>query len=93
MKLSKQEIYKALESITVPGEGQNMIESRAVKNVVTFGDEVIVDITIANPSLPNFDGSTVTFVLQVKDDTDLYVTEVCTWDNSSNPITCDFVGN
>ena len=51
MKLSKQEIYKALESITVPGEGQNMIESRAVKNVVTFGDEVIVDITIANPSL------------------------------------------
>ncbi|MGV6832669.1 MAG: Mrp/NBP35 family ATP-binding protein [bacterium] len=51
MKLSKQDIYKALESITVPGEGQNMIESGAVKNVVTFGDEVIVDITIANPSL------------------------------------------
>jgi ATP-binding protein involved in chromosome partitioning len=51
MKLSKKEILKALESITVPGEGQNMIESGAVKNVITFGDEVIVDITIANPSL------------------------------------------
>ena len=51
MKLNKQDIKKALESITVPGEGQNMIESGAVKNVITFGDEVIVDITISNPSL------------------------------------------
>jgi len=51
MKLSKKDILKALESNTVPGEGQNMIESGAVKNVITFGDEVIVDITIANPSL------------------------------------------
>ncbi|TXE09032.1 Mrp/NBP35 family ATP-binding protein [Gelidibacter salicanalis] len=51
MKLHKQDIYKALESITVPGEGQNMVESGAVKNVVTFADEVIVDITINNPTL------------------------------------------
>ncbi|WP_034041856.1 Mrp/NBP35 family ATP-binding protein [Wocania ichthyoenteri] len=51
MKLSKQDILKALESITVPGEGMNMVESKAVKNVITFGDEVIVDITITNPSL------------------------------------------
>ncbi|MFK7781905.1 P-loop NTPase [Psychroserpens sp.] len=51
MKLNKQDILKALETITVPGEGQNMIESGAVTNVVTFADEVIVDITIKNPSL------------------------------------------
>ncbi len=51
MKLNKKDILKALESITVPGEGQNMIESGAVKNVITFGDEVVVDITINNPSL------------------------------------------
>lgn len=51
MKLDKKEILKALETITVPGEGQNMVESGAVKNVVTFADEVIVDITIKNPSL------------------------------------------
>ena len=51
MKLNKQDILKALETITVPGEGQNMVESGAVKNVITFGDEVIVDITIRNPSL------------------------------------------
>jgi len=51
MKINKEDILKALESITVPGEGQNMIESGAVKNVITFGDEIIVDITITNPSL------------------------------------------
>ena len=51
MKLDKKDILKALENITVPGEGQNMVESGAVKNVITFGDEVIVDITIKNPSL------------------------------------------
>lgn len=51
MKLKKQDILNALKTITVPGEGQNMVESGAVKNVVTFADEVIVDITIKNPSL------------------------------------------
>ena len=51
MKLNKQDILKALESISAPGEGQNMVETGAVTNVVTFADEVIVDITITNPSL------------------------------------------
>lgn len=51
MKLNKQDIFKALKTISVPGEGQNMVESGAVKNVMTFADEVVVDITIKNPSL------------------------------------------
>ena len=51
MKLNKQDIYKALETISAPGEGQNMVESGAVTNIITFGDEVIVDVTIKNPSL------------------------------------------
>ena len=51
MKLAKADILKALENITVPGEGQNMVESGAVKNIQVFGDEVVVDITINNPSL------------------------------------------
>ena len=50
-KLDKKEILKALELITVPGEGQNMVESGAVKNVQVFGDEVEIDLTINNPSL------------------------------------------
>ncbi|NJB71125.1 ATP-binding protein involved in chromosome partitioning [Saonia flava] len=51
MKLNKKDILKSLESITVPGEGQNMVESGAVTNVMVFGDEVVVDLTIKNPSL------------------------------------------
>ncbi len=51
MKIDKKEVIKALKNITVPGEGQNMVESGAVKNIQIFGDEVIVDITINNPSL------------------------------------------
>ncbi|WP_405575204.1 P-loop NTPase [Winogradskyella sp. Asnod2-B02-A] len=51
MKLLKQDILNALKTITAPGEGENMVDSGAVTNVVTFADEVIVDITIKNPSL------------------------------------------
>ncbi|MBT8285426.1 MAG: Mrp/NBP35 family ATP-binding protein [Flavobacteriaceae bacterium] len=51
MKLDKKDILKALQTISVPGEGQNMVESGAVKNIQTFGDEVVVDISIKNPSL------------------------------------------
>ncbi|GAA4115696.1 Mrp/NBP35 family ATP-binding protein [Aquimarina addita] len=51
MKLEKSEIIKALETITVAGEGKNMVESGAVKNIVTFGDEVIVDLELTTPAL------------------------------------------
>lgn len=51
MSFTKQDIYKALETITAPGEGKSLIENKNVTNVVTFGDEVIVDVTISNPTL------------------------------------------
>tara|TARA_R110002049_G_scaffold302496_4_gene495444 strand:- start:519 stop:1661 length:1143 start_codon:yes stop_codon:yes gene_type:complete len=51
MKISKSDVLKALEKITVPGEGKNMVESGAVTNIMVFGDEVVVDVTINNPSL------------------------------------------
>jgi ATP-binding protein involved in chromosome partitioning len=51
MKLNKKDILEALKTITAPGEGENMVDSGAITNVVTFADEVIVDITIKNPSL------------------------------------------
>ncbi|MDX1471131.1 MAG: Mrp/NBP35 family ATP-binding protein, partial [Flavobacteriaceae bacterium] len=51
MKLNKKDIEKALTTITVPGEGQNMMESGAVRNIMTFADEVVVDVVIKNPSL------------------------------------------
>ena len=51
MTFKKQDIYNALEKITEPGGGKNLVENGNVTNVVTFGDEVIVDVTINNPSL------------------------------------------
>jgi ATP-binding protein involved in chromosome partitioning len=51
MAYTKKEVSKALETITAPGEGTNLVESGAVKNIVTFDKEVIVDVTIGNPTL------------------------------------------
>ena len=51
MTLNKKDILKALELISAPGAGTNLIESGSVKNVVIFGDEVVVDVEIDNPSL------------------------------------------
>jgi ATP-binding protein involved in chromosome partitioning len=51
MKLDRKEILKALETITIAGEGKNMVESGAVTNVLTFGDEVVVELTIATPAM------------------------------------------
>ena len=51
MSFKKQDIYKALETITAPGEGKSLIENNNVTNVVIFGDEVNVDVTISNPTL------------------------------------------
>ncbi|MDR2222270.1 MAG: Mrp/NBP35 family ATP-binding protein [Flavobacteriaceae bacterium] len=51
MKLDRKEILKALETITVAGEGKNMVESGVVSNVMTFGDEVVVDLVLSTPAL------------------------------------------
>ncbi len=51
MSISKQDILKALETITVSGEGKNMVESGAVQNIVTFADEIIVDLKLSTPAL------------------------------------------
>ena len=51
MTLSKQDIQAALQTITLPGEGKPLMESGAIKNIVVFGDEVVLDLTLQNPSL------------------------------------------
>jgi len=51
MSFKKQDIYKVLETITAPGEGKSLVENENITNVVTFGNEVLVDVTISNPSL------------------------------------------
>ncbi len=51
MKLDRKEILSALETISIAGEGKNMVESGAVKNVLTFGNEVVVDLVISTPAM------------------------------------------
>ncbi len=51
MKLDRKEILKALETISIAGEGKNMVESGAVTNVITFGDEVVVDLVLHTPAM------------------------------------------
>ena len=51
MKLKKEAIIQALETLSVPGEGKSIIEAGALKNMQIFGDEVVLDLIIGNPSL------------------------------------------
>ncbi len=51
MNIKKEDIIEALKTITVAGEGKNMVESGAVKNVITFADEVIVDLLLTTPAM------------------------------------------
>lgn len=51
MKLDRKEILKALQTITIAGEGKNMVESGAIANVITFGDEVVVDLVLHSPAM------------------------------------------
>jgi len=51
MSFTKQDIYNALDAITEPGEGKSLVENKNISNLVVFGNEVIVDVTISNPTL------------------------------------------
>ena len=51
MKLDKSQIKEALKKITVPGEGQNLMDSGSVTNILTFADEVVIDLTLKTPAL------------------------------------------
>lgn len=51
MKIDKQDIFNALKTISVAGEGENMVDSGQVQNVVTFADEVIVDLLLTTPAM------------------------------------------
>ena len=51
MKINKENVLKALESVSAPGEGKNIVESKAVLNVMTFGDQIDIDLKLENPTL------------------------------------------
>ncbi len=51
MNFNKEEVVEALKSITAPGAGENLIDSKAVTNIVVSGDEIYIDVRLFNPSL------------------------------------------
>ena len=51
MKIEKKEIINLLKAITIAGEGKSISESGALKNVMCFADEVIIDLVLTTPAL------------------------------------------
>jgi len=51
MEFTKKDILNALEIITAPGAGGNLVATDSIKNIVIFDKEVLVDVAIGNPSL------------------------------------------
>lgn len=51
MNIQKKQIQEALKSVYVKGDDKSLIENGLVTNIVVFGDEVNIDITIHNPTL------------------------------------------
>ena len=51
MKITRDQVKKALRMISAPGEGGDLIESGAVQNIQIFGDEIDINVELANPSL------------------------------------------
>ena len=51
MKITKEAVYNALKTISLPGEGENIVDKGVVSNIMIFGDQVDIDIQLYNPSL------------------------------------------
>ncbi|PKP39454.1 MAG: chromosome partitioning protein [Bacteroidetes bacterium HGW-Bacteroidetes-13] len=50
MALTKKDILTALSSLSLPGQGGNIVDDKTVTNVVCFADEVIIDLKLSTPS-------------------------------------------
>ena len=51
MIFSKKQVTDALSKVLLPDSGQDLLSAKALTNVQVFGNEVVVDIEISNPSL------------------------------------------
>ena len=51
MKITRTAIEQALKTISFPVAGKNLMESGAVTNINIFGDEVMIDLLMENPTL------------------------------------------
>lgn len=51
MKIDKDSVVDVLKTLTVPGNGQDLISSGSLSNIQIFGDQIDIDLKINNPSL------------------------------------------
>ena len=49
--MTSQDILSILETITAPGAGISLVESRAIKNIEIVDNKVLVEVIINNPTL------------------------------------------
>ena len=50
MRITKDQVLKALRAITLPGGGVDLVSAGAVTNVLVFGTEVVLEVQIENPT-------------------------------------------
>ena len=51
MQITKEQVLKALGTITLPGGGLDLVSAGAVTNILVFGTEVVLEVQIENPTL------------------------------------------
>lgn len=51
MQITKDQVLKALSTITLPGGGADLVSAGAIKNVLIFGAEIVLEVEITNPTL------------------------------------------
>jgi ATP-binding protein involved in chromosome partitioning len=51
MSITKQAIIEALENLASTAGNNSSIENESIKNIQVFGNEIIIDVTISNPTL------------------------------------------
>ncbi len=51
IKIQKKDILNSLKFIKVSGDSKSIVENNFIKNIILFGDEVVIDLKINNPSL------------------------------------------
>ena len=51
MKITKAAVIESLKTISLPGDGGNIVDEGVVSNIMIFGDQVDIDLQLQNPSL------------------------------------------
>lgn len=51
MKITKEAVINSLKTVSLPGEGGNIIDEGVVSNIMIFNDQVDIDLQLHNPSL------------------------------------------